>query len=144
MRRIIYHMTENNLSNNIDFSKLPDDQILGQSVNTLNTGDNNNGSNKSLTQEEANKLFNIPKRDTERYPLPTKNELETAGNFLMKMNSMASAYDGNLFALIWQFYKDLVIYLRAKDTKAEQIVNMVGKLDAIKTYLKESKNPMLG
>ena len=124
---------ENKIST--DFSKLPDDQILESDVSK--------GQKKSFTQEEANKLFNIPKRDETRYPNLTQNEEQTAGQFLMKMNMMASAYDGNLKSLIWQFYKDLAIYLTAKDTKAEMIVNLVGRLDALKTYLKESNNPIL-
>ena len=57
----------------------------------------------------------------------------------MKLNMLASSYDGNLKAMIWKFYVDLEKYLTT-DTTANDLVNMVANLDNLKDYIKESDN----
>ena len=95
-----------------------------------------------ISEEEMISAMNIPPRDEIAYPdLPESDQVE-AGSFLSKLNLVAATYDGNLQAMVWDFYRHLSMYLTT-ETKAEDLIALVGSLDSMKEYLLRTKNPIL-
>lgn len=95
-----------------------------------------------ISDEEMLSAMNIPPRDQDLYPdLPEADQIE-AGSFLSKLNLVAATYDGNLQAMVWDFYRHLSKYL-TEETKAEDLIALVGSLDSMKEYLLRTRNPIL-
>lgn len=92
-----------------------------------------------MTDEQVISALNLPPRDESKYPDPDQDLQIKAGSFLMKLNMLASSYDGNLKAMIWKFYVDLEKYLTT-DTTANDLIDMVANLDNLRDYIKESDN----
>lgn len=92
-----------------------------------------------MTDEQVISALNLPPRDEAKYPDLDPDLQIKAGSFLMKLNMLASSYDGNLKAMIWKFYVDLEKYLTT-DTTATDLIDMVANLDNLKDYIKESDN----
>ena len=92
-----------------------------------------------MTDEQVISALNLPPRDEVKYPDLDQDLQVKAGSFLMKLNMLASSYDGNLKAMIWKFYVDLEKYL-TKDTTANDLIEMVANLDNLRDYIKESDN----
>ena len=92
-----------------------------------------------MTDEQVISALNLPPRDEVKYPDLDQDLQVKAGSFLMKVNMLASSYDGNLKAMIWKFYVDLEKYL-TKDTTANDLIEMVANLDNLRDYIKESDN----
>jgi hypothetical protein len=95
--------------------------------------------NYELTAEEIKKL-NIPDRDEVNYPMPNEEQIREAGNFMLKLNLMASSLDGNLQAIIWDLYIKLNNFLQ-KDIKNSSI-ELAISLENLKDYLNNSNNPI--
>lgn len=92
-----------------------------------------------LTEEDI-KALNIPSRDENKYPMPSKEQIEEAGNFLFKLNLMASSLDLNLQAIIWNLYIRMDDFLH-KDLEGSSI-QLAMALEQLKEYLIESNNPV--
>ena len=95
-------------------------------------------------REEERKLvekMNIPPRDEVKYPMPNEKDLKNAGAFIYTLVLLAESYDGNLKALIWDFYVDFMNCMR-KDSTQEQLHSLIGSLTILKEYLAASKNPL--
>lgn len=92
-----------------------------------------------MTDEQVISALNLPPRDEAKYPDPDPDLQIKAGSFLMKLNMLASSYDGNLKAMIWKFYVDLEKYLTT-DTTTNDLIDMVANLDNLRDYIKESDN----
>ena len=90
-----------------------------------------------MTDEQVISALNLPPRDESKYPDPDQDFQIKAGSFLIKLNMLASSYDGNLKAMIWKFYVDLEKYLTT-DTTTNDVIDMVSNLDNLKDYIKES------
>lgn len=95
-----------------------------------------------ISEEEMISAMNIPPRDVDAYPDLSESEQVEAGSFLSKLNLVAATYDGNLQAMVWDFYGHLSRYL-TKETKAEDLIALVGSLDTMKEYLLKTRNPIL-
>lgn len=95
-----------------------------------------------MSDGEMLSAMNVPPRDESEYPdLPEQSQIE-AGSFLSKLNLIAATYDGNLQSLLWEFYDKLSRYLTT-ETKAEDLIALVGTMDRMKGYLLSSRNPIL-
>lgn len=95
-----------------------------------------------MSDEEIISALNIPPRDATAYPdLPEADQME-AGSFLQKLNLVAATYDGNLQSLLWEFYRQLSRYLTT-ETKAEDLIALVGAMDSMKEYLLRTRNPII-
>ena len=95
-----------------------------------------------MSDEEVVSAMNIPPRDELAYPdVPEADQVE-AGAFLQKLNLVAATYDGNLQALLWEFYRHLSKYLTT-ETKADDLIALVGAMDSMKEYLFRAKNPII-
>jgi len=92
-----------------------------------------------LTEEDI-KALNIPPRDEVTYPMPSKEQIEEAGQFLFKLNLLASSLDLNLQALIWNLYIRMDDYLH-KDVDGASI-KLAMSLEELKEYLITSNNPI--
>lgn len=92
-----------------------------------------------MTDDQVISALNLPPRDEVKYPDPDQDLQIKAGAFLMKLNMLASSYDGNLKAMIWKFYVDLEKYLTT-DTNAQDLIDMVANLDNLRDYIKDSDN----
>lgn len=95
-----------------------------------------------LSEEEMLSAMNIPPRDEETYPELSEADQVEAGSFLSKLNLIAATYDGNLRAMVWDFYAKLSRYLTT-ETKAEDLISLVGTMDSMKEYLMRTRNPVL-
>ena len=106
------------------------------------SGFNATGNSPRMSDEEIISALNIPPRDTTAYPdLPEADQVE-AGSFLQKLNLIAATYDGNLQSLLWEFYRQLSRYLTT-ETKAEDLITLVGAMDSMKEYLLRTRNPII-
>ena len=94
-----------------------------------------------LTDEEIKTALNIPPRDEVSYPMPTKEEIERAGQFLWKMNLLASSHDLNLQALIWDLYIKMDDFLHLD--KENSSIQLAMSLESLKEYIISSNNPLL-
>ena len=95
-----------------------------------------------LGDDEMLSAMNVPDRDETAYPdLPEADQVE-AGSFLSKLNLIAATYDGNLQALLWEFYGKLSRYLTT-ETVAEDLISLVATMDRLKEYLLKARNPLL-
>lgn len=99
-----------------------------------------NKDNQSVLTEEDIKALNIPPRDENSYPMPTKEEINEAGQFLFKLNLLASSLDLNLQAIIWNLYVQMNNYLN-KDIEGASIKLATSLMD-LKEYLIVSNNPI--
>lgn len=106
----------------------------------MNNKNNKKFESATLTEEDIKKL-NIPPRDEESYPMPTSKEIKEAGQFLFKMNLLASSsLDLNLQALMWNLYIKMDDYLH-KDLDGASI-KLAMALEELKEYLITSNNPI--
>lgn len=95
-----------------------------------------------MSDAEMLSAMHVPERDETAYPdLPEAAQVE-AGSFLSKLNLVAATYDGNLQALVWEFYDKLSRYLTT-ETVAEDLISLVSTMDRLKEYLLAAKNPIL-
>ena len=123
-------------------------ELHGSFTGTVPSGTNltgftdQTGTSPSITDEEMLSAMNIPPRDPDAYPDLSESDQVEAGGFLSKLNLVAATYDGNLQAMIWDFYRHLSRYLTTK-TKAEDLIALVGSLDTLKEYLLRTRNPIL-
>jgi hypothetical protein len=93
-----------------------------------------------LTEEDI-KALNIPPRDEVAYPMPSAKEINEAGQFLLKMNLMASSsLDLNLQAIMWNLYVKMDEYLH-KDLDGASI-KLAMALEELKEYIITSNNPV--
>lgn len=95
---------------------------------------------EGLTKEDIEKL-NIPPRDEKSYPMPTEQEMLKAGDFVFKLNLLASSLDENLKALVWNFWIRFNEFLT--EDKEGASIRLAMTLETLKEYLLESKNPVL-
>jgi len=95
---------------------------------------------KHLTDEEALKALNIPERDEENYPLPSKKDMEEAGSFMLKLNLMAGSVDLNLQSLVWELYINMNNFLNKNEENAS--LKLAQTLEDLKEYIAESNNPI--
>lgn len=106
---------------------------------TVNNTDLSKCGENGLTEEDIKKL-NIPERDEASYPMPTQTEISDAGEFLFKLNLMASSLDLNLQALIWELYVGMDKYLRKDEDGAS--IKLAMTFEKLKEYLVVSNNPV--
>lgn len=104
---------------------------------------------KKMTEEEKNQVMKdmkIPERDETKYPMPNSNDIELAGSFLWKMNLLASSYDDNMKALIWDLYVSMDQFIKEDPENVENEkmlgLNTLVNLNKLKLYIKESDNPI--
>lgn len=116
--------------------------VVGSGNDLTGFVDPGNAKPPQITDEEMISAMNIPPRDENLYPdLPEADQVE-AGSFLSKLNLVAATYDGNLQAMVWDFYRHLSKYLTT-ETKAEDLIALVGSMDVMKEYLLKTRNPIL-
>lgn len=115
---------------------------FSRTVGNSLSGTANPENSSRMSDEEVLSAMNVPPRDELAYPdVPESDQVE-AGAFLQKLNLVAATYDGNLRSLLWEFYRHLSRYLTA-ETKAEDLIALVGSLDSLKEYLFKAKNPII-
>lgn len=97
--------------------------------------------NGTMTREEIRKKLNIPPRDENLYPMPTMEQQEEAGDFMYKLNMMASSFDENLQALVWTLYMRMDDFLRK--SISDSAVKLAMALESLKLYIADSGNILL-
>lgn len=91
-----------------------------------------------LTDEEAIKALKIPERDEENYPLPSKEDMEEAGSFMLKLNLMAGSVDLNLQSLVWELYINMNNFLNKNEEGSS--LKLAQTLENLKEYLASCDN----
>lgn len=115
----------------------------GKSMNDNNanaaSGNPQGGSTENgLTDEEALKALKVPERDEKTYPLPSKEDMEEAGSFMLKLNLMAGSVDLNLQSLVWELYINMNRFLN-KDEEGSSL-RLAQTLESLKEYLASCDN----
>lgn len=98
---------------------------------------------KKRKQEEKELVekMNIPPRDEEKYPMPDKESVTKAASFIYTLGALAESYDGNLKALTWEFYVDLMECMK-RGSGQEELFSLIGTLTHLKEYLATCNNPL--
>lgn len=91
-----------------------------------------------LTDEEAIKALNIPERDEKNYPLPSREDMEEAGSFMLKLNLMAGSVDLNLQSLVWELYINMNNFLNKNEEGSS--LKLAQTLENLKEYLASCDN----
>ena len=95
---------------------------------------------KEDEQELVSKM-NILPRDEEKYPMPDEKDVKNAGALLYTLGVLSESYDGNLKALLWDYYVEFMKCLRSNSTQ-EDLFAMIGSVTNLKKYLAKSGNPL--
>lgn len=98
---------------------------------------------KKRKEDEAElvKKMNIPPRDEEKYPMPSEEDVRNAGALIWTMGQLAESYDGNLKALQWTYYVDLMNALKP-NSAYDDLLALVDSITNLKKYMAESGNPL--
>ena len=97
---------------------------------------------KPMTEDEIKAALNIPPHDEKNFPIPSKEEQERAGGFMLKLLILASSVDKNLQSLVWNMYIDMQNFFMDKSDDNEKAMKLALTLEKLKSYLNITDNPI--